>query len=121
MKPPIGDPDAKKNKYWLLKCTLYGLWCSSRHWYTKIKAILNQLGLRENTTNPCLFTGNVIDLSNPVAPPSTLTLTLGLYVDNFVYFSEDPEVKCNFKHLLSSLVVTVEFLSIMEWFLGTHL
>jgi hypothetical protein len=25
IKPPIGDPDAKKDKYWLLKQTIYGL------------------------------------------------------------------------------------------------
>jgi hypothetical protein len=25
VKPPIGNPDAKKDKYWLLKQTLYGL------------------------------------------------------------------------------------------------
>jgi hypothetical protein len=25
VKPPIGDPDAKKDEYWLLKHTLYGL------------------------------------------------------------------------------------------------
>jgi hypothetical protein len=25
IKPPIGDPDAKKDEYWLLKRTLYGL------------------------------------------------------------------------------------------------
>jgi hypothetical protein len=41
VKPPIGKPDATKNKYWLLKCTLYGLQCSPCHWYTKINAALN--------------------------------------------------------------------------------
>jgi hypothetical protein len=28
IKPPIGDPDAKKDEYWLLKRILYGLCCS---------------------------------------------------------------------------------------------
>ncbi len=28
VKPPIDDPDAKKDEYWLLKRTLYGLRCS---------------------------------------------------------------------------------------------
>ncbi len=32
VKPPIGDPDTKKDEYWLLKLTLYGLHCSPQHW-----------------------------------------------------------------------------------------
>ncbi len=28
IKPPTRDPDAKKDEYWLLKRTLYGLRCS---------------------------------------------------------------------------------------------
>jgi hypothetical protein len=31
--PPSGDPDAHKDKYWLLQKTLYGLLRSPRHWY----------------------------------------------------------------------------------------
>jgi hypothetical protein len=31
VKPPIGDPDARKDEYWLLKRTLYGLWRSPHH------------------------------------------------------------------------------------------
>ena len=31
VKPPIGDPDAKMDEYWLLKCTLYGLQRSPKH------------------------------------------------------------------------------------------
>jgi hypothetical protein len=46
-------------------------------------------------------------------------LTLDLYVDNFVYFSEDPATKHKFKTLLSTLA-TVEFMGTVEWFLGTH-
>jgi hypothetical protein len=41
VKPPIRKPDATKNKYWLLKCTLYGLQYRPCHWYTKINAALN--------------------------------------------------------------------------------
>jgi hypothetical protein len=33
VQPPLGDPDAAKDKYWLLQKTLYGLRCSPRHWY----------------------------------------------------------------------------------------
>jgi hypothetical protein len=38
VKPPIGNPDTKKDEYWLLKRTLYGLCRSPQHWYTKINA-----------------------------------------------------------------------------------
>jgi hypothetical protein len=95
VKPPIGNPDAEKDKYWLLKCTLNCLRQSPRHWYTKIKRILNSLGLKDNASDPCLFTGNIIDPSNPAAAPSLAPLTLGIYVDDFVYFSEDPAVERN--------------------------
>ncbi len=36
IKPPIGNPDAENDEYWLLKCTLYGLCRSPHHWYIKI-------------------------------------------------------------------------------------
>ena len=35
VEPPIGDPDAKDGKYWLLKQKLYGLCRSPKHWYDK--------------------------------------------------------------------------------------
>ena len=50
--------------------------------------------------DPCLFSGNVIDPSVPSDSPSSSPLTLGLYADNFVYFSADPEVEAKFEQLL---------------------
>jgi hypothetical protein len=117
--PPIGDPDAKKDESWLLKQTLYGLCRSPRHWYNKIKGILNSLGLKDNASDPCLFTGNLVDPSNLVGEPSTAHLTLGIYIDNFVYFSEDPQVERRFEQLLADLVM-VDFMGTVDWFLGTH-
>jgi hypothetical protein len=119
VKPPIGDPDAKKNEYWLLKRTLYGLRRSPRHWYTKFNTALNAIGLHVNSSNPCLYTGHIVDPSTPDATPASSPLTLGLYVDNFVYFSNDPYVERLFERLLSSLVM-VDFMGTVEWFLGTH-
>ncbi len=119
VKPPIGNPDAENDEYWLLKRTLYGLCCSPRHWYNKIKGILNSLGLKDNASNPCLFTGNLIDPSKPVAKPLTAPLTLDIYVEDFVYFLEDPQVKRQFEQLLADLV-TVDFMGTVDWFLGTH-
>jgi hypothetical protein len=82
VKPPIGDPDAEKDEYWLLKRTLYSLRRSPRHWYNKITGILHNLGLKPNASDPCLFTGNLIDPSDPAIAPSTVHITLGIYVDD---------------------------------------
>ena len=119
VKPPIGDPDAIDGEYWLLKRTLYGLRRSPKHWYDKIRNVLLKLGLRQNAYDPCLFSGDIIDPSNPNAPPSNCPLTLGLYVDDFVYFSEDPDVEARFENLLHDQV-KVDFMGTVEWFLGTH-
>jgi hypothetical protein len=119
IKPPIGNPDAENNEFWLLKRTLYGLCRSPCHWYNKIKGILKSLGLKDNASNPCLFTGNLINPSNPTAEPSAAPLTHGIYVDDFVYYSEDPQVERQFEQLLADLV-TVDFMGTVDWFLGTH-
>jgi hypothetical protein len=46
-------------------------------------------------------------------------LLLGLYVDDFVYFSEDPAVEVLFSRLLSERC-KVDFMGIVEWFLGIY-
>jgi hypothetical protein len=74
VKPAISDSDVKNNKYWLLKRTLYGLRQSPHHWYTKINSILNQLGLKANSSDPCLFTGHIVDPSNPELASHGLSL-----------------------------------------------
>jgi hypothetical protein len=119
VKPPIGDPDAKEDEYWLLMRTLYGLHRSPCHWYTKFNAALNTIGLHANSSDPCLFTGYIIHSSNPDIPPASSPLTLGLYIDDFIYFLEDPNVEHLFEQLLSSLVM-VNFMGTVKWFLGTH-
>ena len=119
VKPPIGDPDATKDEYWLLKRTLYGLRRSPKHWYDKIRKILNSMGLHQNAYDPCLFSGQVIDPSDSLDSPTSSHLTLGLYVDDFVYFSEDPAVEAKFERLLKQ-EATVDFMGTVEWFLGTH-
>ena len=85
--PPLGDPDAAKDEYWLLQKMLYGLRRSLRHWYEKIDAILRSIGLVPNAHNPCFYTGFVRDPRSPSTSASTVPLSLGLYVDDFVYFS----------------------------------
>ncbi len=119
VKTPIGDPDAKKDEYWLLKRTLYGLRRSPKHWYDKIRKILTSIGLNQNPYNPCLFSGHIIYPTDPSDSPSSSPLTLGLYVDDFVYFSTDPMVEAKFERLLQQRS-TVEYMGTVEWFLVTH-
>jgi hypothetical protein len=68
---------------------------------------------------PCLFTGFVRDPNNPYSHGSNHPLSLDLYVDDFIYFLEDPKVKELFCHLLSERC-KVNFMGIIEWFLGIH-
>jgi hypothetical protein len=117
--PPLGDPDDAKDEFWLLKKILYRLRHSPCHWYKKIDSILHSIGLTPNAHDPCLYTGFVRDPCNPSAPHSDVPLSLGLYGDDFVYFSEDPNVEVLFKHLLQERG-KVDFMGLVEWFLGIH-
>jgi len=101
IRPPNGDPDTRKDEFWLLCKTLYGLRRSPRHWYDKIKKILLSMGLKQNIYDPCLFTGFVRDPDDPTEPPATAHLTLELYVDDFVFFSTSDEVEKKFQAILS--------------------
>ncbi len=59
------------------------------------------------------------DIHNPSSSASSVPSSLGLYVDDFVYFSEDPEVESLFERLLWERV-KVDFMGLVEWFLGIH-
>jgi hypothetical protein len=117
--PPAGDPETDPNKYWLLQKTLYGLCHSPHHWYDKINRILKSIGLRPSLEDPCLFTSFLKDPDDPTSAPSSAPLSLGLYVDNFVNFLENPAVEALFCRLLSAHCKD-NFMGIVEWFLGVH-
>jgi hypothetical protein len=91
--PPMSNPKAAPDKYRLLQKTLYGLRWSPRHWYDEITPILFSLGLCPSLEDPCLFTGFVWDPLNPSASPSSLSLSLGIYVDTFFIFLKIPRLK----------------------------
>ena len=57
---------------------------------------VQKLGRRQNSHDPCLFTGFISDPEDPSDSPSSQPLTLGLYVDDFVYFSTDDAVEKKF-------------------------
>ena len=99
--PPCGDPEAALGEYWLLKRTLYGLCCSPRHWYDKINATLCSISLTPSLKDPCLYTGFVYDPSDPSFVMLSASQSLGMYVDNFDYFSKELVVEALFCHLLA--------------------
>jgi hypothetical protein len=72
---------------------------------------------------PCIcFCSSLVLLAQvlyPSAPHSDVPLSLGLYVDDFVYFPEDPKVEVLFERLLQERV-KVDFMGLVEWFLGIH-
>jgi len=117
--PPSGDPDADPQEYWLLLWTLYGLHRSPRHWYDKINAILRSIGLIPSLEDPCLYSSFIQDTSGLTGTKLTHPLALGLYVNDFIYFSEDPAVESLFCHLLTKRC-KVDFMGIANWFLGVH-
>jgi hypothetical protein len=98
---------------------LYGLRQSPRHWYDKINTILISIGLKPSFEDPYLYSGFIRDPSDPSSAKSTLPLTIGLYVDDFLYFSDDPSVEALFCRLLAERC-KVDFMGVVEWFLGIH-
>jgi deoxyuridine 5'-triphosphate nucleotidohydrolase len=109
--PPKGCPFTPPNTYLLLKKTLYGLKRSPRHWYETAKSALQQLNLQPCPNAPCIFTGKIL--------PHQAPIYVGIYVDDFIYFSPDPEVEKAFETMLPSKTnLQVEFNGPVHHFLG---
>ena len=136
VRPPPGDPRYAQDEYWLLNKTLYGLRRSPHHWYNMFVQALKDMGLQQSIHDPCLFSGSVTsDLpqanTNSQSPPNTTTTSsnhplnptraeifVGIYVDDFVFFSTDPKEEKRFMSELKKRVV-VDFMGDVDWFLGT--
>ena len=113
VRPPIGDPSAAKNEFRFLKKTLYGLRRSPKHWYDKIDGIFRSMGLQKNNCDPCLYTVFIKDPDDPSDTAALVPMTLGLYVDFFVFFYTCDKVEAKFQAILSRLL-TVDFMGIVE-------
>ena len=107
-KPPLGCPVTPPDMYLRLVKTLYGLKRSSRHWYEKSKKVLATIGLHSSPNASCLYSGTII--------PGSALLSLGIYVDDFIYFSTDPKAEKKFEVALS-LLLNVEFIEPSQYFL----
>ena len=88
IRPPIGDPDFQEYEYWLLKKTLHGLCRYPHHWYNTIKGILLKMGLEASPHDPWLLYDTLEKPnSNKTISENQSQLHVGLYVDDFVFYS----------------------------------
>jgi hypothetical protein len=94
VRPPPGCPFSKPGKLWLLNKILYSLRRSPKHWYNALCQALKEIGMLWMAHDPCVFTGFMI-FGGPL-------LYLGVYVEDFTYFSASDKVKQIFKAALSS-------------------
>ncbi len=85
---------------------------------TKFNAILRSIGLTPSLEDPCFYSGFIHDPSD-TSKISDSPLSLGLYVEDFVYFSEDSATEALFCRLLLERC-KVDFMGIVNWFLGVH-
>jgi Reverse transcriptase (RNA-dependent DNA polymerase). len=109
--PPKGCPFTTPKTYLLLKKTLYGLKRSPRHWYETARKALTTINLKPCPNAPCIFSGTIV----PNKPP----LYVGIYVDDFIYFSSDPSVEAAFESLLPTKTnLQIDFNGPIHHFLG---
>ena len=98
LRPPPGCPKTPKNSYWKLLRTLYGLKRSPRHWYNKAKSVLESIGLKRVKNSNCIFSGIVLKGHPPIY--------VGLYVDDFIFFSASDKVEEAFQQKFGAEVKT---------------
>ena len=110
LRPPPHCPFTPPKTYLLLKKTLYGLKRSPRHWYMRLKSILNDINLQQCPNAPCLFHGEII----PGKPP----IYVGIYVDDLIYFSPSDDVEKEFEKQLAQKVSQVDYMGPVSHFLG---
>ena len=109
--PPAGCPLTPKGMYLRLKKTLYGLKRSPRHFYDLAKKTLLSIGMKQHPSSPNIFSGVLL----PGKPP----LYLGLFVDDFIYYSESDEVEKEFERNFGSKM-KMEFNGPLDYFLGIN-
>ena len=112
LRPPKGCIDTNLTDLWKLNKSLYGLRRAPKHWYNKLRTMLTSLNLQPCKNAPCIFHGRV----KAGCPP----LYLGIYVDDFVYFSTNPSVEKEFENKVQQLtnvdfMGTVNFNNLPMW------
>ena len=118
IRPPIGGPDFQDNEYWLVEKTLYGLRWSPYHWYNMIKGIILKMVLNTSPHDSCLLPGVLANpSSNDIISDLQSQLHVGLYVNDFVFYSSDSSQEALFKTLLQEHI-QVDFMGNVDYFLG---
>ena len=118
VRPPVGDPARDIDKLWLPKKTLYGLRRSPKHWYNKFTSILETMGLTPSVRGPCVYRGVCTDTDDPAANDDRAEVRVGIYVDDFVFYSTDFSLEELFRKELGRRC-TVDFMGDVDFFLGT--
>ena len=109
LRPPAGCPKTPPNSYWLLKRSLYGLKRAPRHWFQKMTKIFKSIGLQPCPNAPCIFSGSIL--------PNKPKLYLGVYVDDFIYYSTDKSTEQEFEKQLAKHT-PVDFMGPVSHYLG---
>ena len=107
--PPHRCKLTPKRMHWRLKKSLYGLKRSPRHWYEKCRAILTLISLKQCPNVPCLFVGHLLEDQPPIY--------IGIYVDNFAYFSKSCAVEKKLEEEFGRRIKT-KFNGIINYLLG---
>lgn len=76
------------------------------------------MGLVPSASDLCLFIGVPSTKKHP-ASARDKPIQVGIYVDDFVYYSEDNSVETRFATILKSQF-KIDFMGTVNWFLGTH-
>ena len=101
---PLGDTDSIPYDFWVLNKTMYILRKSHQHWSNLPTNIIPYMFLTSSKQYPCLLSG-IIDNGTPTTTPRQ-TIHVGLYLDDFVLFSELDAEDSRFKKLLDKQVAT---------------
>ena len=110
VQPPSNCPCSKPGTFWKLNKTLYGLTQLAHHWYTKIcNHLVDDMDFKSMDQDNCVFHCTPFKGEHPIY--------IGLYVDDFVYYSKSNRVQEWFKNELKSRI-KVGFMGDFSWFLG---
>ena len=110
VKPPMNCPNSAPGTYWKLNKTLYGLARSAKHWYKKLSGhMIDDMGFKAMDQDKCVLKCSPIEGEPPIY--------VGIYVDDFIYYSKSDKVEEWFEQQLKSHV-KVDFMGDVSWFLG---
>ena len=81
-----------------------------------IKVIILKLGLKASPRDPCLLSGTLDKPnSHKTISEDQYQLHVGVYVDNFVFYSSDPDQEVLFQSLLQEHI-QVDFMGDVNYF-----